>query len=87
VLADFKLFGKNMFDLFDFASSNVLLPLGGILLAVFAGWVWGRDNFQRALSNQGALRNTAVTAAVFFLLRYVSPLLILVVMLKGLDLF
>ncbi|MYM26672.1 sodium-dependent transporter [Duganella sp. FT135W] len=87
LLADFKLFGKNMFDLFDFASSNVLLPLGGILLAVFVGWVWGRDNFQRALSNQGELQNAAVTSAVFFLLRYVSPLLILIVMLKGLDLF
>ncbi len=87
VLADFKLFGRNMFDLFDFASSNVLLPLGGILLALFVGWVWGRDNFQRALSNQGALRNTTVTAAVFFLLRYVSPLLILIVMMKCLDLF
>lgn len=87
VLADFKLFGMNMFDLFDFASSNVLLPLGGILLALFVGWVWGRDNFQRALSNHGALSNATVTEAVFFLLRYVSPLLILVVMLKGLDLF
>jgi NSS family neurotransmitter:Na+ symporter len=87
VLADFKLFGMNMFDLFDFASSNVLLPLGGILLALFVGWVWGRDNFQRALSNQGALSNATVTGVVFFLLRYVSPLLILVVMLKGLGLF
>ena len=86
-MAGFKLFGMNMFDLFDFASSNVLLPLGGILLALFVGWVWGRDNFQRALSNQGTLHNATVTGAVFFLLRYVSPLLILVVMLKGLDLF
>jgi NSS family neurotransmitter:Na+ symporter len=86
-LAGFKLFGMNMFDLFDFASSNVLLPLAGILLALFVGWVWGRDNFQQALSNHGALRNATVTGAVFFLLRYVSPLLILVVMLKGLDLF
>jgi NSS family neurotransmitter:Na+ symporter len=87
VLADFKLFGMNIFDLFDFASSNVLLPLGGIAVALFVGWVWGRDNFQRALSNQGALHNAAVTGVVFFLLRYVSPLLILVVMLKGLGLF
>lgn len=86
-MAGVKLFGMNMFDLFDFASSNVLLPLGGILLALFVGWVWGRDNFQRALSNQGTLHNATVTGAVFFLLRYVSPLLILVVMLKGLDLF
>lgn len=86
-LASFKLFGMNMFDLFDFASSNVLLPLGGILLAVFVGWVWGKDKFRQALSNQGALRNHVTVSAVFFLLRYVSPLLILAVMLKGLGLF
>lgn len=86
-LADFKLFGMNMFDLFDFASSNVLLPLGGIMLALFVGWAWGKDNFLQALSNQGALQNRVTAGAVFFLLRYVSPLLILVVMLKGLGWF
>jgi NSS family neurotransmitter:Na+ symporter len=87
LLSDFKLFGMNMFDLFDFVSSNVLLPLGGILLAVFVGWVWGANNFIQALSNHGALGNQSVARMVFFLLRYVSPLLILAVMLKGLNLF
>ena len=86
VLADFKLFGMNMFDLFDFVSSNVLLPLGGILLAVFVGWVWGADKFGQALSNQGTLGNRATIRVVFFLLRYISPVLILLVMLKGLNL-
>ena len=86
VLADFKLFGMNMFDLFDFVSSNVLLPLGGISLAVFVGWVWGADRFRQALSNQGTLANQATIRVVFFLLRYVSPVLVLLVMLKGLNL-
>ena len=86
VLADFKLFGMNMFDLFDFVSSNVLLPLGGISLALFVGWTWGADQFARALSNHGTLPNAGTARVVFFLLRYVSPLLILLVMLKGLNL-
>lgn len=86
VLADFKLFGMNMFDLFDFVSSNVLLPIGGICLAIYVGWVWGADQFMRALSNQGALPNIATARIVLLLLRYVSPLLILLVMLKGLNL-
>ncbi|RFP07934.1 MULTISPECIES: sodium-dependent transporter [unclassified Duganella] len=86
VLANFKLFGMNMFDLFDFVSSNVLLPLGGILLAVFVGWVWGADKFGQALSNQGTLANRSTIRIIFFLLRYVSPVLILLVMLKGLNL-
>jgi NSS family neurotransmitter:Na+ symporter len=86
LLADFKLFGMNMFDLFDFVSSNLLLPLGGILLAVFVGWVWSAK-FAGALPNQGALANGTTTRIVFFLLRYVSPVLILLVMLKGLNMF
>ena len=86
LLANFKLFGLNMFDLYDFISSNVILPAGGILLAVFVGWVWGKEKFTAVLSNQGALANPTVTRAAFFLLRYVSPVLTLLVMLKGLNL-
>ncbi|PHV03802.1 transporter [Janthinobacterium sp. BJB412] len=87
LLAGFKIFGLNMFDLFDFISSNIIMPAGGILLAVFVGWVWGRDQFTTALSNNGTLLNEATSRLVFFLLRYVSPVLILLVMLKGLKLF
>lgn len=86
-LADFKLFGMTMFDLFDFVSSNIILPAGGIFIALFVGWIWGKKNFSKALSNQGQLGNQHTTRIVFFLLRYVSPLLILAVMLKGLNLF
>jgi NSS family neurotransmitter:Na+ symporter len=76
-----------MFDLFDFVSSNIILPAGGIFIALFVGWVWGVDKFSRSLSNQGQLHNQKLARAVFFLLRYVSPALILVVMLKGLKFF
>ena len=86
-LAEFKLFGMNLFDLFDFVSSNIILPAGGIFIVLFIGWVWGIDNFRAALSNRGQLRNDRLSRAVFFLLRYVSPLLILLVMLKGLKVF
>ena len=86
-LADFKPGGRNLFDWADFLSSNILLPLGGIFIALFVGWVWGAGNFGHALSNQGSLHNGAMARAIFFVLRWVSPLLILVVMLKGLGLF
>lgn len=86
-LAEFKLFGMTMFDLFDYLSSNIILPAGGIFVALFVGWVWGLGPLQQALSNQGTLHNTALVRVLFFLLRYVSPVLILLVMLKGLGLF
>ncbi|GAB3234893.1 sodium-dependent transporter [Pseudaeromonas pectinilytica] len=86
-LAEFKLFGMTMFDLFDYLSSNIILPAGGIFVALFVGWVWGFDKLKLALSNHGALANEGLVRVLFFLLRYVSPLLILLVMLKGLGLF
>lgn len=86
-LAHFKPFGLTLFDLFDFVSSNIILPAGGIFIALFVGWVWGIDKFRRALANHGQLHNETLAQAVFLLLRYVSPLLILIVMLKGLNLF
>ncbi|MGK5026779.1 sodium-dependent transporter [Janthinobacterium sp. RB2R34] len=86
-LAGFTLFNLNMFDLFDFVSSNIFLPIGGIAIALFAGWAWGKDNFRQAISNQGRLHNGALANVLLFLLRYISPVLILLVMLKGLQVF
>lgn len=85
ILADFRLFGRNMFNLMDFVSSNLLLPAGGILIALFTGWVWGKAGFSRALSNDGALGNARLAGVLVALLRYVTPLLILAVMLNGLG--
>ncbi|MBD5772311.1 sodium-dependent transporter [Marinomonas colpomeniae] len=38
-LSDVTLFGKNTFDFLDYITANIMLPLGGILIALFAGWV------------------------------------------------
>jgi NSS family neurotransmitter:Na+ symporter len=81
--AQWKLAGMNAFDLFDYLTSNLLLPAGGILVCVFTGWFWGRERVAAELSNRGALENGAVQRALVFLVRWVSPLLIAVVMLRG----
>ena len=86
-MADVKIFGMNAFDLFDFLSSNVLLPLGGILICLFVGWVYGLPQLEKQLSNDGKLANAGVIKAVFFLIRVVTPLAIAVVLLHGLKLF
>ncbi|RXZ42070.1 sodium-dependent transporter [Crenobacter cavernae] len=83
--ADMQLFGLNAFDLFDYVSSNILMPVGGIGLTVFVAWVWGRPRFEEALSNGGRIANRALLDVLFFITRWVTPLLILAVMLKGLG--
>ncbi|AOX99311.1 sodium-dependent transporter [Jeongeupia sp. USM3] len=81
------LFGLNAFDLFDYLSSNVLLPLGGILICLFVGWHYGLPRLRAGLSNDGALDNGKLVGALFVLLRYISPLLIVIVMFKAIGAF
>ena len=84
-LANFKPFGLNMFDLFDFVTSNILLPVGGIAITVFVGWFWGFDKVQKALTNEGVLKNQGVIKAFFTVTKFVSPVLITIVLLRGLG--
>ena len=85
--AEMKIFGMNPFDLFDFLSSNVLLPLGGILICLFVGWVYGLPQLEKQLSNKGELDNSQLIRIVFFLVRYVTPVSIALVLLHGLKVF
>ncbi len=89
VLADFTIFGKNFFDVVDFIASNVLLPLGGLLISIFVAWVWG---FDKALVNlrEGAENlfdnNPLVIKFWKIFLRYFAPILIFLVLLHSIGL-
>ncbi len=85
VLAEFKLFGMTMFDLYDFLTSNLLMPVGGLFICIFVGWVWGEKQVRAALSNDGQLQNGAVIGIFFFIVRYVAPVTIGVILLRGLK--
>jgi NSS family neurotransmitter:Na+ symporter len=71
--------------IYDFVTSNVLLPLGGLFICLFVGWVWGYDQVAQALSNEGQLQNQRLTRLFFGLVKFVTPLLVLVVLLQGLK--
>ena len=63
---------KNIFDVLDFVVSNLLLPVNGLLIALFAGWVIS----SKALSDELAMRNKALFDYLRFVLRYVAPIVI-----------
>jgi len=85
LLGGVKIFGKTFFDFFDFASSNILLPLGGLFIAIFIGYVIKKDDFIKELSNDGKIKNVGLIKALFFLLRYITPLLVILVFLNSLG--
>jgi NSS family neurotransmitter:Na+ symporter len=84
-LADTLVFGKTFFDLFDFVSSNLVLPVGGILICLFVGWRLGQAQVVDEASNEGRLRNVAFLKAFTFVVRYVAPIAIVFVLLNGLG--
>lgn len=83
--AHIKVMGMNFFDLFDWLTSSILMPVGGLFLCVFAGWRWGSANIKAALTNDGALRNEKVVQAFTGLVKFVTPTLVLVILLAGLK--
>ncbi len=84
-LAETLIAGKTFFDLFDYASSNILLPVGGILICLFVGWKLGPAVITDEASNAGALNNAALLKVFTFSVRYVAPIAILLVLLNGLG--
>ncbi len=85
-LAEFKPFGMTLFDLFDWTTSNLLLPVGGLFICLFVGWKWGFAELQKALSNSGTLNNDRTVRAFFAVAKLVSPVLVFLVLLSGLGL-
>ena len=86
VLSEFKIFGMTLFELFDYVSSNVLLPLGGIFFSVLMGWVIDRRLVEDELSNHGKLK-VKMARPIIFCLKYVAPISIVLVFLYGLGAF
>lgn len=87
VLSNVLVFGKNMFDLYDFLTSNILLPVGGICFSLFVGWRWGYRRMFTEFSNDGRLKNEGLAKVYFFLVKYVAPIAITLVLLAGLGVF
>lgn len=69
LFADLTLARMTVFDLLDFLTSNLMLPLGGMFVAVFAGWYLTREMTEDELS----LRWGLIYHAWRLVIRYVSP--------------
>jgi neurotransmitter:Na+ symporter, NSS family len=53
VWSGFKLFGLNLFELIDYLTANLMLPIGGFCIAVFAGWIMKQEHSKAELSLTG----------------------------------
>lgn len=83
-LAGVRIFGLDFFDLFDFLSANILMPIGGLLLVVFVGWVMKKPSVVGEMTNGGSLRvRKWLYTSIYAVIRYVAPAVILAIMVFG----
>jgi NSS family neurotransmitter:Na+ symporter len=69
------LWSSKIFDLFDMVTADILMPLGGLLTCIFAGWYLDRKIFRKEISNDGTLQ-APLFGVLVFLLKWVAPILI-----------
>ena len=79
----FAVAGHTVFDMMDFLSSNILLPIGGVLIVIFVGWRLGKQKFFEEVTNEGALK-APLKRIIFFIIRYLAPVAIAIVFISGL---
>lgn len=84
-LSDVKILGDGIFDFFDNLSSNILMTLGSLLTVLFVGWKLKKTDIYDEFTNGGTLSaNAKVFGVLWFLIRYICPLAIIVIFLTGL---
>ena len=80
-MAELKLAGMTFFDHVDNIASNYLLPLGGMLTAIFVGWVWGTNNAHIEIEKYKNKFNFPWAQCWEFLIRYITPVAVGIVFL------
>ena len=72
LLSEFTIFGKNFFDATDFLTNQIMLPLGGIFIAIFVGWIMKKEHVLDELGFQ----ENFIFKAWYFSVRFVAPTLV-----------
>ena len=86
VLGDVQIFGMSIFDFCDWIVSKCCMPIGAIFISLFVGWYLDRRLVHDEITNGGTLRAPYLTVLIY-ILRYFTPLAILVIFLNQFGMF
>ena len=75
---EYTLFGMTLFDLFDYVTAKLMMPIGGFLIAIFTGWYLDKKIVWEEITNHGKLK-PIIFKTLVFLLKYFSPIAILLI--------
>ncbi|SIR24009.1 neurotransmitter:Na+ symporter, NSS family [Peribacillus simplex] len=85
VLSDVKIFNLSIFDFADYLTSNIALPVGALFISLFIGYQMKRIEVQKEFES-GADSGRSLFKLWYFLIRYIVPIMIILVFLKSTNL-
>ncbi len=77
----YQIFDTNFFDAVDWLTANIMLPLGGLLIAIFVGWVMKDSHVRKELQ----MKNEALYLVWRVLIRIVAPIAVVVIFASSLG--
>ncbi len=84
-LSNFKIFDLTIFDVLDYVSANILLPIGALAIVIFLGWYLGKKVIADELSNNGNLKMKFLGVFVF-IIKFIAPIAIALVFFNSIGL-
>lgn len=81
VLADFKILNHTFYGLIEILTDNLLLPIGGICMCVYVGWIWGPKQLVEEIEACGS--TFRLKRAWIWCIRLLTPVLIAVITVAG----
>lgn len=78
ILSDVQLLDRSIFDFVDFLTNSVGMPIGALLISIFAGYYYTKDISRKELASSSLMFNIW-----YLLIRYVSPIAIFLIFIQG----
>ena len=75
--SEVKLFGLGIFDILDALTSRIIMPLSGLMIAIFVGWIMKKKHVSEEMQMSGA-----GLGLWFNVLRFGSPVVIVLIFLN-----
>ena len=79
--SNIKIFGLNIFNFLDYLTSNILLPMGGILITIYVSWLLSKEKVDSELK----IKSSILKAAWYFSARIIAPIAVILVMLNAIG--
>lgn len=81
VLGDVTILNYSVFDFMGMLTDNILMPIGGILMCIFVGWIWGPKRILQHVESDGI--SFKLKKAWLICIRFITPILVVIVTVMG----